>query len=86
MTLDELIQSELDKVPERCKKDYSLEVQHHEWAPAYGQGFEKSLFTHAHEVRNSFETYQFPYFICKHCHAVSSNYTDTPDEDIKRVR
>ena len=91
--LESLIKAELQKLPPDCTREYPFKVQNgHEWVPAYSvyrydnPAMEKER-NHAFQ-----KTFILPYFICKHCHAVSENYTDAPterqygDRIIKRAR
>lgn len=82
--IDDIIKASIDALPKWCKgegeESYSRATEWHEWENAYGP-------------YNSIEalvdldlskTFMLPYYVCKHCSAVSTNFTDSPSP--KRVR
>lgn len=73
-----LIKTQLDNLPRWCK---GLEDDHesHEWVHAYERYQADNWFP-----KFDGPTYMLPYYTCRHCHAVSTNFTDSTT--IKRAR
>lgn len=81
--LDLLIKAQINNLPRWCK-GLPGDFESHEWIHTYGRFvYYGSQIGIAH-VPSSEPTRMYPYYICKHCHAVSNNFTTS--SIIKRVR
>jgi hypothetical protein len=81
--LDLLIKDKINALPHWCKIDGNL--GHHEWVHAYQEGFipdGKDRIRSHNPIKDT--TVRLTHFICKHCYAVSTDYTTNPV--IKRAR
>lgn len=77
-SLENLIKKELDKLPEWCKADGSLGT--HEWVYIYEPYQENKFNQHSSHTT----IWRWKHYRCRHCHAVSSDYTVNPN--VRRVR
>jgi hypothetical protein len=77
--LELLIKDQLDALPRWCK-GLEGDLESHDWVNAYGNGNELTPWKGLDRLK----TIMLPYYLCKHCHAVSNDFTTFPD--IKRVR
>ena len=76
MNLDTVIKHALLDIPEYCTAD----VETHEWVIAYGDVEIKDIMRSVTRT----PTKMLPYYVCKHCHAVSDLWT--MNKYPKRVR
>lgn len=81
MDLETIIKESLEALPRWCK-GLEGDFESHDWTTAYG------VYTNLEECASKFtlkgRTRMFPYYMCRHCHAVSNDFTSSPS--IKRVR
>lgn len=74
------IKAAIDALPVYCRGGEDVGLETHEWINAYGDPDLESF------KRNRIKqgTQMLPYYMCKHCHAVSNDKITSPY--IKRVR
>lgn len=80
-----IIKAQIDALPRWCK-GLEGDFESHDWLPTYGRytPYPNGGLGITH-TPNSDPTRMFPYYLCRHCHAVSNNFTE-PHRSIKRVR
>lgn len=85
--IEDLIKAELNKLPDGCQSARSGDTfynGYHEWVITYGP-YRPALSEDEDNSKGPSEwscagnklknTYMYPYYLCKFCHAVSENFT-----------